>query len=61
MRIASGSEQDTNVLMLALASDDTENGFQQGQGLGIEMIFDINDPAARADILASLRRVFGRC
>ncbi len=60
MHIASGSEQDTNVLMLALASDDNENGFQQGEGLGIEMIFDINDPAARADILAKLRRVFAR-
>jgi len=24
------------------------------------MIFDINDPASRAEILASLRRVFGR-
>lgn len=60
MSIASGSDQDTNVLMLALASDENENGFQQGEGLGIEMIFDINDPAARADVLARLRRVFAR-
>lgn len=60
MSIASGNEQDTNVLMMALASDDNANGFQQGEGLGIEMIFNINDPEARADILASLRRVFGR-
>ncbi len=57
---ASGNEQDTNVLMLALASDDNENGFQQGRGLGISMIFDIADPQARADILAQLRRVFAR-
>jgi hypothetical protein len=60
MRQASGNEQDTNVLMLALASDDNENGFQQGGGLGSAMIFDISDPQARADILASLRRVFAR-
>ncbi len=57
---ASGNEQDTNVLMLALASDDNENSFQQDGGLGISMIFDIADPQARADILAALRRVFGR-
>ncbi len=60
MRRAEGNEQDTNVLMLALASDDNDNSFQQGNGLGVSMIFDINDPQARADILAQLRRVFGR-
>lgn len=60
MARASGNEQDTNILMLALASDDNENSFQQGNGLGISMIFDISDPQARADILAQLRRVFSR-
>lgn len=60
MSRAEGNEQDQNVLFLALASDDNENSFQQGNGLGISMIFDINDPQARADILAQLRRVFGR-
>jgi len=60
MAIASGNEQDTNVLMLALASDDNDNGFQQNGGLGISMVFDIADPQARADILAQLRRVFAR-
>lgn len=60
MRQASGNEQDTNMLMLALASDDNENSFQQDGGLGSAMIFDISDPQARADILASLRRVFAR-
>jgi len=60
MARASGNEQDTNILMLALASDDNENSFQQNQGLGVSMIFDIADPQARADILAQLRRVFAR-
>lgn len=60
MAKASGNEQDINILMMALASDDNENSFQQNNGLGIAMIFDIDDPAARADILSNLRRVFDR-
>jgi hypothetical protein len=60
LSIASGNEQDRNVISLALASNDNENAFQQSIGLGQDMIFEINDPAARADKLAKLRRVFDR-
>lgn len=60
MATAAGNEQDNNILMLALASDDNENSFQQGNGLGQSMVFDIDDPSARADILSHIRRVFAR-
>jgi hypothetical protein len=60
MATSSGDEQDTNVLMLALASTDNDNAFQQDEALGEAMIFDINDPGARAPVLARLRKVFQR-
>ncbi len=56
----SGDEQDQKVIALALLSDDNENSFQQNNGLGISMVFDIQDPNARAEILMNLRRVFQR-
>ena len=56
--LSSGDEQDWNVISLALTSDENENSFQQGEGLGQAHIFDINDPEGRASILSRLRRVW---
>lgn len=60
LRLARGDEQDRNILALILGSDENDNAFQQGIGVGESMIFDINDPIARADILARVRRVFDK-
>ena len=59
-RLASGDEQDSAMIAMALLSDENENAFAQGIGLGNAMVFDISDPLSRATILASLRRVFER-
>ena len=60
LKLASGSEQDNIIIAASLISDDNDNAFAQGEGLGNAMVFDISDPLARADILARLRRVFAR-
>jgi hypothetical protein len=58
--LASGNDQDSNVIKLALADTSNENAFQQNIGLGLSMIFDINDPGSRASVIARLRSVFKR-
>ena len=56
--LSSGSEQDNNIIGLALSTDETEHGFQQDTGIGDDMIFDMNDPLAQANILGRIRKVF---
>lgn len=60
MALCSGTEQDESIIALALADDSNDNAFQQNEGLGSDMIFDVADPLSRAGILARLRRVFNR-
>lgn len=60
LSFSSGSEQDENIITLALLDDDTDHAFHQGEGLGVDMVFDVNDPLARAGILGKLRAVFTR-
>ena len=60
MSLSKGTDQDEAIIALALASDETDHAFQQNEGLGTEMVFDIGDPLTRADILARVRSVFSR-
>lgn len=60
VRLSTGSENSDKIVKLALASDENENAFQQNIGLGIGMIFDINDPTLRARIMGRIFDVFRR-
>ena len=60
MATATGSEQDGNVIALALAATDNENAFQQHEDVGTPSIFDIKDSGTQAAILGRVRRVFER-
>lgn len=53
-------DQDQKVIKLALGSGDSENAFQQGEGLalGVDMIFDINDPTNRVRIRRLIVGIF---
>lgn len=59
-KLAIGSDNDDKIIRLALLDDENENAFQQGIGLGIDMIFDINDVATKARIITKLRDIFRR-
>ena len=56
--VVEGDENDAKIIKLALASDDSEHAFQQGIGIGVDMIFDINDPTTRPAIQSRVVRVF---
>lgn len=56
--LSSGEDQDKAIIGLALASNENENYFLEDSGIGDDMIFDISDPLAQADILGRLRKVF---
>jgi hypothetical protein len=58
--LVEGSENDNKIVMLALGDDSNDNAFEQDRGLGVAMLFDFNDPAARPQIMSRLRRVFDR-
>lgn len=51
-------ENDNKIISLALGDDDNENAFQQNIGLGVDMIFAINDPSIRGRIMGRLKRIF---
>jgi len=53
-----GEDNNKQVIFTALSDCDNENAFQQALGLGTDMIFDINDPIARADILRKVTSLF---
>lgn len=56
--LVDGDANDTKIIKLALGSDDNQNAFQQGIGVGLDMIFDINDPTTRPAIQGRINRVF---
>ncbi len=53
-------ENDKKIIKLALGTGDSENAFQQGEGLalGVDMIFDINDPTNRVRIRRLIINIF---
>jgi len=53
-----GDSQDGKIIMMALGSDDNENAFQQGIGLGDSMVFDTSDPSVRGRISGRIRQLF---
>lgn len=57
-RLVDGDVNDNKIISMALGDDDNENAFQQNIGLGIDMIFAIEDPAVRAKIMGRLRAIF---
>lgn len=53
-------ENDRKIIFIALADDSNEHAFQQNQGLGIDMIFDINDPISTVRIERRIKTIFER-
>lgn len=53
-----GEDNDFKTIMTALADCENENAFQQGIGLGADMIFDLEDQAIRAQIMSRLESIF---
>lgn len=58
--LVDGDDNDNKIIKLALGSDDNENAFQQGIGLGDSMVFDTSDQAVRGRIMGRLRQIFRR-
>lgn len=56
--LADGETKDRETINVALSGDDNENAFQQDIGLGSSMVFEISEPALRAQILRRLRTIF---
>lgn len=56
--LVEGNENDDKIIKAALGSDDNENSFQQNLGIGLDAIFDINDPTSRPAIQSKVARVF---
>lgn len=56
--VVTGDVQDQKIIDTSLGSNDNQNAFQQDQGLGDDMIFDVNDAAVRGVIAIRLRDVF---
>lgn len=56
--LADGEENDRKVIYTALGACDSENAFQQGIGLGDDMVFDLNDNGVRARIMRRLVAIF---
>lgn len=58
--LVSGDANDAKTIRAALGSDDNENAFQQGIGLGDGMIFDIADGKTRNVIERRVIDIFRR-
>lgn len=58
--LVEGDANDMKTLKAALGSDDNENAFQQGFGMGDGMIFDIADAGTRNRITRRLVEIFRR-
>lgn len=56
--VVDGDDNDKKTIAVALGDDDNENAFQQEIGLGLGMVFDINDPYIRGSIKRRLIRLF---
>lgn len=59
-KLVDSDENDNKIIMLALGDDSNENAFQQGIGLGIDMVFAISDPAIRGRIMGRIKQIFRR-
>jgi len=53
-------DQDASIIKVALGDDNNDNPFQQGIGLGLSAVFDLNDEQIRPLILARLIPLFQR-
>lgn len=53
-------ENDKKIIFAALADDSNDSAFQQSEGLGIEMMFDINDPITRVQIERKIKTIFDK-
>ena len=58
--LVSADENDLKTIRSALGSDDNENAFQQGIGLGDGMIFELADPTTRNIIERRVVDIFRR-
>jgi hypothetical protein len=58
--LVTGDENDMKTIRVALGSDDNENAFQQGIGLGDGMVFEIADPTTRNLIERRVVDIFRR-
>lgn len=58
--LSSGSDNDDKIVRLALGDDTNENAFQQDIGMGLGVIFDINDALTKAKVIAKLNTLFQR-
>ena len=56
--LSEGEEENLKIIRLSLTSSDNENAFQQLIGLGEEIIFDIEDPASRAQVTMGVQKLF---
>lgn len=56
----SADENDSKIIRIALGDCDSEHAYQQEAGLGSGMVFDTNDPNAKARSLAKIRSIFRR-
>ena len=57
-RLVERDEQASKIITMALSDNDNRNAFQQDLGLGADMVFAIESPALRAQILRRLTNVF---
>jgi hypothetical protein len=55
-----GEDENRKIIKTALSDCDNDHAFQQEIGLGIDMVFDINDSRVRARIVARLTEIFRR-
>lgn len=59
-KLVSSDSNNSKIIALALGDDDNENAFQQNIGLGVEMIWAIEEPPLRARIAQRIRTIFRR-
>jgi len=57
-RLVEKDDQADKIIFTALSDNDNRNAFQQGLGLGADMVFDIESPALRAKTLRRIVNVF---
>lgn len=58
--LVSKDENDRKIIKIAMSDGDNENAFEQDLALGLDMIFDINDPLIRPKIVARIKSMFER-
>lgn len=56
--LVEGDANDAKIIKLALGSDDNENAFQQGIGLGDGMVFDVADQTVRPKVVRRVIEIF---